>query len=227
MANGQPETQRDDIRKEIAAEFQREFRSQANKKAAGWAIGAITGIVAIAAMGWWLYFEPKIRLYIASAAGGIPDGAVVAFAGKCPEDRGWIRYREASARVIIGAASKEELDMGPANLRNGDNGQPLTARAFGEARGTEMVQLTIDQIPAHSHWFFNPQGGHTAKAATFTLGRSDDPNAWFGYIAPRAGDAAGSFHRIDQKSQGGNQSHYNMPPYISLYFCKREARRAN
>ena len=87
MGDEQPDKQKDS-----ADDFKRELRSQANKKAAGWAISSVLGLVVIAAMGWWLYLEPKIRLYITSAAGGIPDGAVVAFAGQCPEEQGWVRY---------------------------------------------------------------------------------------------------------------------------------------
>ena len=41
-------------------------------------IAAFASFVVIAGTGWWFYLEPKIKRYIADAAGGVPFGAVVA-----------------------------------------------------------------------------------------------------------------------------------------------------
>lgn len=73
---------------------------------------------------------------------------------------------------------------------------------IGQIGGTEKVELTIDQIPPHSHEF---------------KGVRTDSNNWRG-----TGEAIGSWTVFESDRQtsdvGGGQSHENRPPYFVLAY---------
>ena len=77
-------------------------------------------------------------------------------------------------------------------------------RPFDDEGGQEKVKLTENQMPRHSHvqvWGQGPNGPVTG-------------NNIFGT----------NTHAPIQSTQltGGGEPHDNMPPYIALYFCKKE-----
>ncbi|MFQ3245375.1 MAG: hypothetical protein ACI9SP_002023 [Arenicella sp.] len=138
----------------------------------------------------------------------IPKGAVVAFdrtpSKPCPE--GWTVWREAMSRVIIGAGNPESAIEQKFNRDK--NGIPLSARAYREHGGEELVTLKISEMPSHKHdalrvpWgSLNWEGGKPAKF-------------W-----DRNG---GKYQNYKTGAAGENEPHNNMPPYVALYYCKKQ-----
>lgn len=132
----------------------------------------------------------------AARAPDVPRGAIMAFdlPRGCPE--GWSMFLPAISRTIVGAG----------NLPTGSSGSsstnPLTVRSFGELGGEEAVQLTIDEMPRHSHGALFAGDGRKA-----------------GMLNEYAYHASG-YEKL--RPEGGSQPHNNMPPYIALHYCKKE-----
>ena len=90
------------------------------------------------------------------------------------------------------------------------NGPGLSSYTLGQKSGVETVNLTQNQIPAHSH---------------FPLCSSDDPNSG----SPTSGYSAAVGTPIYSTSQngnmgatssvGGSQAHENRQPYLAINFC--------
>lgn len=149
------------------------------------------------------------------AATRVLSDAVIAFhrsetnPGACP--RNWSLYKEAGGRMIIGAGnhSNAGLTVYPSFVDN----------PAGATGGEENVTLSVAQMPAHRHGIpmvTAPHGyldiGLGTNAPYFDYKRRSD-------VATKIGDS-----RPDQGvyASGGNQPHNNMPPYIALYYCKKD-----
>jgi len=184
-------------------QYKSEIRKQAVQQAAKWTLAGALALILFAATGWWLYLQPKIDEYIVSASDSMPAGAVVAFLSTesvtCP-GKAWTLYEEAKGRFIVGAG-------------HGDRSK-LTPRKLGDTGGNENVVLSKDEMPAHNH------GGATGGSS---MGNYVEWPA--GHAAAGAFSGNSPFSVVDHThgitSEGQNQAHDNMPPYIALYFCKK------
>lgn len=145
------------------------------------------------------------------------SGAVVAFdrsekTASCP--RGWSLFDPAGGRVIVGAGehSNQGLSNYPAYADN-----PNTAIG-----GQETVALTKDQMPSHRHTITssppskNIHDGFGGSAENYGLHPTYDPS-----IAGGSGWSV-TQHENFMSPEGKGQPHSNMPPYISLYYCKKD-----
>ena len=126
--------------------------------------------------------------------------AVVAFyADKgqqaCPDE--WSLYVEAKDRMIVGAGTLYQYP--------------------GATGGEPEVTLTKQQMPTHDHrfrYFFSNKEGNKE-----TFDPEQSPRARTGlntnnrWTAPESGGVL---------MAGGSRPHNNMPPYIALYFCKKD-----
>lgn len=143
----------------------------------------------------------------------IPKGAVVAFDRSpdrlCPE--GWTVWRAATSRVIIGAGNTS--DSYEQKLKFDENGKELTPRAYRQHGGAETEILTIPQLPKHNH------GGATGSKAIFEPLKGGNVAGKFG---SRDHVIGVSRHTHVINGEGGNQAHNNMPPFVALYYCKKE-----
>ncbi len=125
--------------------------------------------------------------------GRIPSGAVVAFATTCPQAQGWSPYKEAEGRFILG--------VGKGPLEN--------FVGLGTPGGKEEVELTIEEMPAHSH------------SLTWTM--EENPKYPLNWNGQGGGPSIPSnVEKFPPLMQGYNEPHNNMPPYIPLYFCKKD-----
>ena len=114
--------------------------------------------------------------------GDFPVGAVVAFnAVSCPE-----------GRVVVGTGVA--------------NGQ---AYALGDTGGSALHQLTIDEMPSHSH---PTSHGFLASDQTNTQGRGD---SWWRH------PDTGTTYMVTGTSVGGDQANENRPPYVALLHCQK------
>ncbi len=86
-------------------------------------------------------------------------------------------------------------------------GKDLTHREFGETDGKERVFLKKAEMPSHTHLVGNQGPVYGIKDL------------------PPNGPNAAIIHQVLNKesgSKGQNKSHNNMPPYIALYYCKKD-----
>jgi len=104
----------------------------------------------------------------------------------------WSLYVEAKDRMIVGAGALYQYP--------------------GETGGEEQVTLTETQMPSHKHSFSGTEvitGGWGEQAVR--------------PVAVGGTQASGRYTPQGAISQtGGGKSHPNMPPYIALYFCKKD-----
>ncbi|MEO0990677.1 MAG: hypothetical protein AAFX00_06995 [Pseudomonadota bacterium] len=105
---------------------------------------------------------------------------------------GWSEFEDARGRVIIGT--------------NPSRTHGYEARAHESTGGAEKVTLSVEQMPAHSH-SIQRAGADTAVNGV-TIGTN------WGVRSTIGPDVT--------NTTGGNQPHENMPPYIALYWCKKD-----
>ena len=111
-------------------------------------------------------------------------------------------------------------------LGNGQ-GTGLTNRRIHNTGGVEKYQLTLNEMPSHSHDINDPGHYHNWSASRQEAGTDDKNNT---SELSKGDTGAGDTIRKDTntvttnitiKSQGGNQAHENMPPfYVLAYIIK-------
>lgn len=93
-------------------------------------------------------------------------------------------------------------------------GNELSAITLGQSAGAESVTLTVDQMPAHSHFFQaanyeakqeSPAGNYLAMSENQSSYASSYPN--------------GQLNSAAITSTGGNASVPLMNPFVSIQFC--------
>ncbi len=122
----------------------------------------------------------------------VPSGAVMAFdLESCPS--GWDSYGPATGRFILGAGTETNLDQ---------NGVPLTERNLNDTGGAETHLLTVEEMPAHAHQYQKLTVLQPGCGLRQCNGRLED--------RPKT-----------TQNAGGGKAHNNMPPFISLLYCKK------
>lgn len=135
-------------------------------------------------------FDVANKAYVDSKAGGVPAGVIVMWSG-------------AISAIPAGWA-----------LCNGSNGTPDLRNRFivgagssysvGATGGSEMVTLTIAQMPSHNHNYDAPGIGSRAQ-----------------YSASGTYFFENTYSRLPSQYAGGNQAHENRPPYYALCFIMK------
>lgn len=90
-----------------------------------------------------------------------------------------------------------------------------TSHPSGSAGGLENVTLTVNQIPAHKHEFYNTNDGSIGSAYVPQNGN----NLWGGADGTFSGWGAVNAGAL--RETGGGQAHNNMPPYLAMYMWYR------
>ncbi len=104
---------------------------------------------------------------------------------------GWSTYDALAGRTIVGAG----------------RGIGLTPRRVGDRGGEEQVTLSLAQMPQHRH--SNPTMGN---------------NQVIQEVNALAIDGRGSYgpqHARPTETAGQSQPHENMPPFLSLLYCRK------
>ncbi|QDG74422.1 hypothetical protein [Labrenzia sp. PHM005] len=132
-------------------------------------------------------------------------GAVVAFdrseknGGACPA--GWSLFESAGGRMIVGAGTNTNKDQNGIPLTDYPSFKDDSTKSIG---GEERVTLSVSQIPEHTHAF------------TFSDGTNSPEHV------DKSHNEFGLKNATEQTGPAGEgQSHNNMPPFIALYFCKK------
>lgn len=189
-------------------DFQKEFRG----KFYGALAAAIIAGFGAALLALWGYIKT-----IPSAYGLVPPGAIVAFwseqndehAKACPTP-GWSPATELNGRVIVGAGKQNESWQ---RYLSGSEKPDAALVSFTERKprvtgGEETHLLTEAGVPAHDH----SNGQYTIllkRDGQYTVTLTDPggtPNL-------ESGEPLRSF--------GGSKPHNNMPPFMALYYCKK------
>ncbi len=135
-----------------------------------------------------------------------PSGAVLAFdistEKGCPN--GWEPFQVAAGRMIVGAGVNNNTDSNGAALTDYPALQEGLAGAFG---GEERTKLSVQQLPSHSHPILRTdrKDGDGKFVNWASMGGPNNKSTGQGTAAV-----------------GDNHAHNNMPPYIALYFCKKD-----
>jgi hypothetical protein len=180
-------------------EFQKEFRG---KLYAAVATSLVAGLIA-AILGIWAYAKT-----LPGSVGLTPPGAVLAFDRKdgCPT--GWQSYPQAWGRFIIGAVEAGDIRKIPGGFIRDARGVDLTPKPFGEPNGEEMHVLTEPEMPVHIHSLkLDSRWGDKTDMKSFGWGGDN------GLGAPQL--------EASTLPAGGSAAHNNMPPYVALYFCRK------
>lgn len=132
-------------------------------------------------------------------AAAVPPGAVAAFdrTGGCPE--GWSPFLAGESRMILGASSGQPSEFGKDAA-----GRALALRQFRDRGGFEAVALSTAQMPSHRHVVQHRKTG--AVGSTHGLAAAANWGA----------------QNTTSSAAGRGQPHENMPPFIALYFCKKD-----
>lgn len=140
----------------------------------------------------------------------LPTGFVAAFDRQngCPG--GWSDFTPAAGRFIIGVdGTKFKLPY-------------LAGSPSYQTGGEEFHALTVSEMPRHNHRISTGYSAdwHNGLAGGLHTGGIDPV---FGSKNPevRRDGGFGILDRILEPS-GDSQPHNNMPPYIALYFCKKD-----
>jgi len=99
------------------------IKKEVVSQAAKLVVGGGFGLIVVAGLGWWLYLQP----FIVKLAGGVPKGAVIAFASENCPDETWSIYEKAYGKFIRG------IDL------DGDT-DPDGLRAAGEIQGYATIK---------------------------------------------------------------------------------------
>jgi hypothetical protein len=168
------------------------IRKKAIEEVSKYTVLAIVGFITIAGTGWWLYLKPKL----ADSFGGVPVNAVIAFdtASGCSQlGDAWEELKDAAGRVIVATGK----------------GDDLTSRGFRERSGKERYRLYAENLPPHMHQVYKHAGQIVGDTGVPGAG-SGDPNKSSEVNAGLTGNGPGH-----------SEPYEVMPPYISLYFCKK------
>ncbi len=147
-----------------------------------------------------------------------PPGAVVAFdlADGCP-----VGWSDVGTKEAARFAGRTLIASGPRVDRQTSNGTTLK-RSHNDQGGEERVVLKPTELAAHSHGISDPQHAHKIMG----LMRRDEgvaTHGWAGAKGPYANDLGRpAATGISIMPTDAAESHSNMPPYIALYFCKKD-----
>lgn len=197
-------------------EFKEEIRKQAREQAAKWTIVTVGALVSVALAGWWFALKPSI----VQELGGVPSGAIVAFADArysdynkgdpvtegCPT--GWIRFKEGEGRFVIGANTRSQND---------GSGSYWVSRQAGKP----TVTLDERNLPSHTH-SIDIGTKQTMKFVNwdrFDGGSGNSPLV----------RNSGTRHPYSPGGEYSTKPNPNyisepisiLPPYIALYLCKK------
>ena len=126
---------------------------------------------------------------------------------------GWSTYTAATGRVIVGAGQEfhpkhQDWYM---RLPSGGLERRLLEPYPAESSGGELeVALTVGEMPSHRHrtGFARTADGH---------GPGNYPDG-----VPSESGVSGLSAATGGRADGTTAPHPNMPPYIALYFCKKD-----
>jgi hypothetical protein len=150
----------------------------------------------------------------------IPSGVIVASEYECAKLPGkWTNYTDAYGRVIVGAVP--EGPFKPSEMEH--EVKDYSEYYVKTRRGEENVILIEDNLPSHHHKLFskapNSTNGNDPTGENYIM-QGAFPGGHDPWYILRAQDSPSTLGK--SSDVGKNQSHYNMPPYVALYYCRKD-----
>lgn len=138
----------------------------------------------------------RIELLEARPLANVPIGMIAIWGRPANEiPSGWVEYLELQGRTPIG------LDPNYDSNTNGDL-QSYNLQTLNYAGGVREHQLTINEMPQHTHGFSITAAGDSGGGAVAT------------------GTGNESSGNYNMRNTGGNEKHTNMQPYRVVHFIK-------
>ncbi len=169
----------------------------------------------------------------------LPHGAIIMWNGTVPPD-GWALCDgnndtpNLSGRFIMASGARKEITL----KSDGSSSLSTTTSTFSlnDSNGFDYVQLSVDQMPSHTHTGSTNSAGshkHIIRVDNGSGGdaQTDTPDmiqassgtcascyydGW-GYTVP----AGAHTHALNIDNTGGDQAHGNRPPYYVLAFIMK------
>ena len=222
------------LKQRRASGFGSEIRRQFKDHLARTIVLGVFGLLSLAGASAWAWI---VGGGLTTAVGGIPPGAVVAFAQRYEEVPGrWSLFDKAGGRVIVGAGPhqndwyrSDDLDRETALRISTYAVVGETPDANSSVRssdgGEETHTLTVEEIPGHTHSILAEDGPGNFRSIEemdlhVALHLSDSGGA--NKSNSSDGDLSKGGRRMRLSDTGGSQPYNNIPPYIALYFCIKE-----
>ena len=98
------------------------------------------------------------------------------------------------------------------------SGPGLSTRRLGEKGGVQEVTLNTTQIPSHNHPGALQVGAEGKGVTAVDTAAGNYLGNATGTYRTAAGTAGSSINGVSTGNSGGNQSHTNMQPYLSVYY---------
>ena len=126
--------------------------------------------------------------------------------------------------TLFGFGTWEAMPAGRVLLAQGKSSWGTTYNA-GSTGGEATHQLTVGELPQHTHTAFtNTTGSHAHTYRTFygTTGYGPDGSSDREKTI-NTGSSGNHTHTVTINNTGSNQAHNNLQPYIAVYIWKRTA----
>lgn len=141
-----------------------------------------------------------IALASSACSGDLPTGTVISVDGDaCPS--GWDEFKEARGRFIVGVNPSVPSAPPGSKAENG-----LSVRERGTPGGAEQHELTLEEMPKHTHMtqgYAGTDGDRTSRGDSLFQANNHESG-------PAGGDADGKTVPFEIT-----------PPYIALLQCRK------
>ncbi len=162
---------------------------------------------------------------------GFTSGVVVASWKKCESlGEGWSDFHEAGGRMIVGAGNPVNDPFRKGLTRRESWTPRMQDPTEATVGGAEAVKLTAMQMPQHYHEYkdiFFSERRDRHNDFNYHMGHKDFAKIPMniGQNVSKGVDKDNSGFQFTRKTLSGNvvsEPTPNMPPYIALYFCKKD-----
>ena len=130
----------------------------------------------------------------------------------------WVQTPDLRGRFILGSGTGVIYNKVQDTYK--ETTTPLTERKLNERDGVEKVALSIDEMPAHKHYYAQAYGWEDNKLESKDVTYPDDSGT-SGNIFSNDQAEYGASRTPNTSSTGKNKPHENMPPfYVLTYIMK-------
>ena len=133
----------------------------------------------------------------------------------CPT--GWVPFKPATARVVIGAGVSFQPEYS-----TDDRGEGLVPKAYLESKGEQKHLLTKAELPKEPVFFAVFQSNEISLGQRYGGDRFVGAKPEGG--KPLGTGASGTFEMRITEPMGDGASHKIISPYIDLYYCQKDDR---